>query len=73
MSEGFVGTVGMFMAENNQHEWTCEPPYLDRDTGLVLTHEGGKPFSIVHQYDRTGGFLNPLGDFRAILERRYRK
>jgi hypothetical protein len=71
MSEGFVSTCGMFMSEYNNDEWTVPPPYLDRENGLVL-NELGKPFSIAHCYDRTGGFLNPIGDFRAILERRYR-
>jgi len=72
MAEGFVSTCGMFMSEYNNEEWTVPPPYLDRENGLVL-NELGKPFSIAHCYDRTGGFLNPIGDFRAILERRYRK
>jgi hypothetical protein len=73
MSEGFVSTCGMFMSEYNNHEWTVPPPYLDREEGLVRVSEGGKPFAIVHCYDRTGGFLNPIGDFRGIVERRYRK
>jgi hypothetical protein len=72
MEDGFVSTCGMFMSEYNNDEWTVPPPYLDRENGLVL-NELGKPFSIAHCYDRTGGFLNPIGDFRAILERRYRK
>jgi hypothetical protein len=73
MREGFVSTCGMFMSEYNNHEWTVEPPYLDRDEGLVRVSEGGKPFAIAHCYDRTGGYLNPIGDFRGIVERRYRK
>ena len=73
MSRGFVSTCGMFMSEYNNHEWTVEPPYLDREEGLVRVSEGGKPFAIAHCYDRTGGFLNPLGDFRYHVERRYRK
>jgi hypothetical protein len=72
MSEGFVSTCGMFMSEYNTHEWTVDPPYLDRESGLVYTSPSGKPFAIAHCYDRNGGALNSKGDFRAILERRYR-
>jgi hypothetical protein len=75
MSEGFISTCGMFLSageENAPHVWTVEPPYFDRETGLVMTGDRSKPFAIAHGYNRAWGIFDPNGDWRSILERRYR-
>ena len=75
MSEGFITTCGMFLSKgegNGPHFWTVEPPYFDRDTGLVMTNDQSKPFCIAHQYNRNYGIFDPNGDWRGHVERRYR-
>jgi hypothetical protein len=75
MSEGFISTCGSFLSSgegNNPSVWTVEPPYFDRETGLVMTADRSKPFCIAHQYNRAYGLYDPNGDWRSILERRYR-
>jgi hypothetical protein len=75
MSEGFISTCGSFLSAgegNNPGVWTVEPPYFDRETGLVMTADKSKPFCVAHQYNRAYGLYDPTGDWRGILERRYR-
>jgi hypothetical protein len=75
MSEGFISTCGSFLssgAGNSPEVWTVEPPYFDRKTGLVMTNDRSKSFCVVHQYNRNFGLYDPVGDWRGILERRYR-
>jgi hypothetical protein len=69
--EGFVSTLGIFLSPSNPEHWTIQPPTLDRSSGLVYTPDGSKLYSIVHQYNRHHGHLDPDGDWRDILERRY--
>jgi hypothetical protein len=73
MNEGFVSTCGIFLAKSDPAVWTIEPPIFDRDTGLVMTPDGSKPFAIQHQYNRSGGQFDPDGSWRQIVERRYRR
>lgn len=68
----FVATCGPFLAPCEPSLWTIEPPLFDRTTGLVFNQKG-KRFCLVHQYNRHHGTLDPDGDWRAILERRYRE
>lgn len=68
---GFVCTCGPFLAPSDASTWTIEPPVFDRETGLVH-NTAGKLFSVVHQYNRHHGALDPDGAWRSILERRYR-
>jgi hypothetical protein len=70
--EAFIATCGPFLAPSNRDHWTIDPPIFDRTTGLVFNQQG-KRYCLVHQYNRVGGEFNPNGDWRAILERRYRE
>jgi hypothetical protein len=69
--EAFVCTCGPFLAPSDPAVWTIKSPVFDRETGLVY-EPNGKLFSVVHQYNRHGGLADPNGDWRSILERRYR-
>lgn len=70
--DGFVTTCGLFLAKGNDpKDWTITPPIFDRATGLVKTLSG-KTFAIAHQYNRNYGIFDPNGDWRNIVERRYR-
>lgn len=71
-SEGFISTCGPFLAPSDPAVWTIKPPVFDRETGLVMTPDGSRPFAIMHQYNRHHGVSDPNGDWRGIVERRYR-
>lgn len=70
--EGFVTTLGIFLAPSDPATWTIAPPVLDRATGTALTPDRYRPYAIVHQYNRNYGQLDPNGDWRFITEARYR-
>jgi hypothetical protein len=72
MSEGWVCTCGPFLAPSDPKTWTIDPPVFDRSTGLVMTPDGSKAFTIMHQYNRNYGQFDPSGDWRGIVERKYR-
>lgn len=75
MNEGFISTCGMFLSANNPPEvWTVEHPYFDRETepGTVWTNDHSKKFAIQHCYNRHHGLYDPNGDWRRIVEARYR-
>jgi hypothetical protein len=70
-SAGFICTCGPFLAPSDPQAWTIAPPVFDRATGLVYT-ENGTLFSVVHQYNRHNGPLDPDGAWTGILQSRYR-
>ena len=73
LDRGFISTVGMFLSKGDREEfWRVEPPYFDRDTGLVWTSDREKMFAIQHCYNRNYGKFDPDGSWRGIVERRYR-
>jgi len=70
--EGFATTLGIFLAPSDYGVWTIAPPRLDRASGVAFTPNGVTPYAIMHQYNRNYGLLDPVGDWRGIVERRYR-
>ena len=73
LDRGFISAVGMFLSKGDPEEfWRVEPPYFDRDTGLVLTSDKSRVFCIQHCYNRNYGKFDLDGTWRGIVERRYR-
>jgi hypothetical protein len=75
MEEGFISTCGMFLSANNPPDvWTVEHPYFDRteEPGTIWTNNRSKKFAIQHCYNRHHGLYDPNGDWRGIVEARYR-
>lgn len=82
--EAFVSTLGIFLAPSEPEVWTIKPPVLNFNDGTAWTpvydapSESGvsarsKMYAIIHQYNRRYGRLDPQGQFRECVERRYRR
>lgn len=73
--EAFATTLGIFLAPSDPTIWTIKQPALywtGSDRGLVYSPDGRKLYSIMHQYNRAYGPLDPTGCWRDAVERRYR-
>ena len=71
MAEGFTATCSVFRGNGfhshinfDRNNQTDDTPIFDKNSGTIFTPDGKTPFSIVHQYNRDGGW-------KAIIEKKY--